>query len=1226
MAWKLRWLLCCGCVASLASFGCQAIVGIEDISESPPVNGADSAPDVAPDSSPDANPDVSPETQPETSPDTTQPDGDASQDVTQDGDAPNPLDAPDGAEGDAGEPGVATVGQPCTKPSALACAGHAQKLVLFCDPSTNKWTALQSCSGQQLCDTQDGVTQGSCQDPVALCIGHQPADKVCDGKKLVVCGPDLVTSTSTDCPNVCAAGACSGSCTPQEKDCQGQVPRTCDAQGAWQPETACPYGCDQGACTGECVPASKQCNGKIPQLCDDKGAWQDGTACGFACVAGDCSGSCAPGEKTCNALVPQQCDQTGTWQDGAACPFVCTAGACTGECHPDDKQCAAGNTPQLCDANGTWQSGAACTAVCSAGDCVGSCTPADKQCSGKIPQTCNSGGAWIDGTACAHVCKSGDCIGVCDPNAKQCSNKIPQTCDADGAWQSGTACPFVCSAGTCSGECNPGAVECGSGGIPKLCNAQGLWESSTQCQYVCIAGVCTGECSPGAKQCSGKTPQTCDGQGQWQNGTACQYVCTAGSCGGVCNPTDVQCAGNVPQLCDSSGQWQSQAACSYVCAAGQCSGVCVPGSKQCSGNIPQLCDSSGQWANQAACPFVCSAGACTGGCTPGTHQCNGSVPQTCDAGGQWVDGTACTGGTPICNAGACQPCPSGYANCDGSSANGCEVNLNADPTHCGSCTKVCSTVHATATCTGGNCAIVCASGWGNCDGNIDTGCEVDLNTSTGNCGSCAKACGSANGTPSCASGVCAIACGSGWGNCDGVTDNGCEVDLNSSLGNCGACGVVCSPINGQPSCTSGTCAIQCNTDFGNCDNNAANGCEVAFKTDMNNCGQCGHVCSTAHGTGACQGGICVMLSCATGYDDCNNTGDDGCEVNLNTDEGNCGTCGHVCNSYKGTPVCNSGWCGIDCGIGRWNCDGDPDNGCEATLACGFGPSCNQLATDCGRSGMESCCANRGITGTTFNRSNDSSYPATVSSFNIDKYEVTVGRFRKFVAGYPTNKPKNGEGKNPSSVGDPGWQALAYDPELPSTQAALTTAIKCGTQPTWTDAPGQNENRPMNCVTWFEAYAFCIWDGGRLANEAEWNLVAAGGPAPAGQRYYPWSFPSSSTAIDPENASYSTSSGQCNGDGLPGCTVADLIRVGWRPLGYTRYGQAEMAGNVAEWVVDWYAAYMNPCTNCAAYSGGTNRVVRGGSLFGLAADLDTLKRGHVLPTARSAGFGIRCVRN
>jgi hypothetical protein len=98
---------------------------------------------------------------------------------------------------------IGEIGRSCCVSSGLACAGHAQKLVLVCDPTAMKWAPLQSCSGKLLCDTAPGSTQGSCQDPVSQCIGYKPLDRVCDGNKLLECGPDLLTSAETACTYAC---------------------------------------------------------------------------------------------------------------------------------------------------------------------------------------------------------------------------------------------------------------------------------------------------------------------------------------------------------------------------------------------------------------------------------------------------------------------------------------------------------------------------------------------------------------------------------------------------------------------------------------------------------------------------------------------------------------------------------------------------------------------------------------------------------------------------------------------------------------------------------------------------------------------------------------------------------------------------------------------------------------------------------------------------------------
>ena len=160
---------------------------------------------------------------------------DSSADVNDAADSSDASDATDGADASdgGGEPGIGELGGPCVPPSS-ACAGHAQKVVLYCDPKSKTWVLVPSCSGQQLCDTNPGPNQGSCQDPVAVCAGKKPGEKVCDVQKLQTCGPDLVTSTSETCTFVCTNGACDGECKPGEKSCDVLVPKTCSSLGKWQ--------------------------------------------------------------------------------------------------------------------------------------------------------------------------------------------------------------------------------------------------------------------------------------------------------------------------------------------------------------------------------------------------------------------------------------------------------------------------------------------------------------------------------------------------------------------------------------------------------------------------------------------------------------------------------------------------------------------------------------------------------------------------------------------------------------------------------------------------------------------------------------------------------------------------------------------------------------------------------------------------------------------------------
>ncbi|WP_437275448.1 SUMF1/EgtB/PvdO family nonheme iron enzyme [Sorangium sp. So ce375] len=313
-----------------------------------------------------------------------------------------------------------------------------------------------------------------------------------------------------------------------------------------------------------------------------------------------------------------------------------------------------------------------------------------------------------------------------------------------------------------------------------------------------------------------------------------------------------------------------------------------------------------------------------------------------------------------------------------------------------------------------------------------------------------------------------------------------------------------------------------------------------------------------------------------------------------------------------------------CVDGRWE-DAEP---CPAAApACDAGkcvpPSCVGLAETCGPDGNESCCATTAIPGGRFNRSNDERYPATVSRFFLDRFEVTVGRFRRFVEAYPGSKPAAGAGAHPLIEGS-GWNA-DWASQLPDGLSELTALAMCNPNfSTWTDAAGGHEHLPMNCLNWYVAFAFCAWDGGRLATEAEWNYAAAGGDE---QRAYPWSNPASSTTIDDTYAVYG-----CTGDGTAsgGCAFSDIRPVGSRsPTGDGRWGQSDLSGSLWEWALDWYADYNSDCSNCANTTSASSRVVRGGSFdddASLPYLLSSARSSTVDPSYRNDSGGARCARS
>jgi formylglycine-generating enzyme required for sulfatase activity len=285
-------------------------------------------------------------------------------------------------------------------------------------------------------------------------------------------------------------------------------------------------------------------------------------------------------------------------------------------------------------------------------------------------------------------------------------------------------------------------------------------------------------------------------------------------------------------------------------------------------------------------------------------------------------------------------------------------------------------------------------------------------------------------------------------------------------------------------------------------------------------------------------------------------------------------------------------------------------------------------------GALSCCASLAVPGGTFpmGRSDagadayaDSGAPeeneqpehsTTVADLDLDTFEVTVGRFRRFVDVYDSlPPPAEGEGAHPMIMGS-GWQA-AWNPQLPPSRDALITALTSGGQScddiydTWTDDVGVYENAPINCVDWYTAFAFCIWDGARLPTEAEWEYAAAGGSE---NRLFPWGSEDPTVATDLAN--------DVNSPDDP------HAEVGSYPAGNGKWGHRDLAGSMVEWVLDaydagWYSSGGAVCENCANLGGGTSRVARGGGWLSQPLPLRAAWRGSA-PT-RDYQIGFRCAR-
>jgi hypothetical protein len=92
-------------------------------------------------------------------------------------------------------------------------------------------------------------------------------------------------------------------------------------------------------------------------------------------------------------------------------------------------------------------------------------------------------------------------------------------------------------------------------------------------------------------------------------------------------------------------------------------------------------------------------------------------------------------------------------------------------------------------------------------------------------------------------------------------------------------------------------------------------------------------CSTNGGTSRCIAGACAIVSCEAGRADCNGLASDGCEATVANDASNCGACGNPCRLANATARCDAGVCAVlACATGYENCDSDPKNGCESFVA------------------------------------------------------------------------------------------------------------------------------------------------------------------------------------------------------------------------------------------------------------------------------------------------------
>lgn len=193
-------------------------------------------------------------------------------------------------------------------------------------------------------------------------------------------------------------------------------------------------------------------------------------------------------------------------------------------------------------------------------------------------------------------------------------------------------------------------------------------------------------------------------------------------------------------------------------------------------------------------------------------------------------------------------------------------------------------------------------------------------------------------------------------------------------------------------------------------------------------------------------------------------------------------------------------------------------------------------------------------------------------FEMDRYEVTTGQYAKFLAA--TNWPAP-------------WQWEGMD-------------------------LSRHHNRPVIGVSWFDADAYCRSGGKRLPTEAEWEKAARGTDG----RLFPWGNqgPTDRLANFALGARFSYSQ--------------VLMPVQRYEAGVSPYGLYQMAGNVGEWVADWYGTNYYEASaprNPAGPEFGSFRIVRGGSWSDLPKYLLTYGRFKLPPETRNSYTGFRCAR-
>ncbi len=597
---------------------------------------------------------------------------------------------------------------------------------------------------------------------------------------------------------------------------------------------------------------------------------------------------------------------------------------------------------------------------CGALGGVHSCSSCTNDCT-LLPNVNDNGVACTD-ERCSYSCAAdyGDCAdagagcitylgsaGSCGACGIACSGASPVCArPADGG-------AYACSSGCAAGQANCGGTCSELSSDPANCGACNTLCSLAHATAGCNAASCViAACATGFADCDQKASTGCE-----VNTT--NDIANCGGCGVACNPAHA-----TPSCTESS--------CAIAtCAAGfvDCDKLASTGCEVNTTDDTNNCGACGNVCSLAHATAGCSASGCVvASCNAGFADCDGvaangcetdiTLPANCGGCNTAAKPTACGTATPVCSASGCVTgCPASTPTlCTGGTC----VNTTTDANDCSACGNVCALANATPACVSSACAVnSCNTGFADCNAKPTDGCEVNTTNDVKNCGACGKVCAFANATPTCSSSSCAIAsCATGFADCDNTAADGCEVNTTNDVKNCGKCGTQCTFANASATCTSSNCAMStCNTGFADCDNTAADGCEVNMTNDIKNCGACGKTCTFAHATATCSNSGCVLSSCNTSFVDCNNNSADGCEVNITNDPNNCGGCAKICKTPNATPGCTMSNCVVtSCNAGFADCNGIAGDGCEVDTASGDPNNCGGCGKVCSLANAVPACA------------------------------------------------------------------------------------------------------------------------------------------------------------------------------------------------------------------------------------------------------------------------------